>query len=530
MLKVKLLTILLYLSHCATSQTIRYVKNTASGNGSGTSWSNASSDLQGIINLSNSTDEVWVAAGTYTPQIDTLGNSNPSNSKTKTFKLKSGVKLYGSFIGNENSLSERVIDVNTLTSILDGSQGGGAKSYHVVTANNTSLSTILNGFEITNGNADTSPFDTKGGGVFVNGKGVGNSSQLQIKHCLFKLNEGWLGAGLAVDGENGFANCQVDSCVFDDNEAFLYGGGIFGIGTISILNSIFKENSTFILSGGACYFALESIIDISKTNFDKNNSGDTGGAIHFDLLGNLSPLIDACFFTENSSDNGGALYFYSNAGALTPVISNSVFYKNNGTSTGGAIVNVSEISATDTAPEIVNCTFAQNSALNGKAIFNLGSGFNINGNPPIIRNSIIWGVGDGSVQHSRSNAKATVFFNSIVEAGDTLNSCRNFDPFFIDSNNGDLRLNTFSPAINAGNNAYIGSIVFDIAGNPRNFCLKVDMGAFEHQNVNPNYTLTQNPTTTGTHHVYRATNYILFEPGFGVNTGGNFTAEIDGCL
>jgi hypothetical protein len=48
-----------------------------------------------------------------------------------------------------------VIDVNvSLTSILDGSQGGGSKSHHVVTVTHF-FKQLSNGFEITNGNADT---------------------------------------------------------------------------------------------------------------------------------------------------------------------------------------------------------------------------------------------------------------------------------------------------------------------------------------------------------------------------------------
>src|SRR5262245_46201638 len=47
------------------AQVLRFVKQSGTGNGS--SWSNASSDLQLMINNSAPGDSIFVAAGTYTP-------------------------------------------------------------------------------------------------------------------------------------------------------------------------------------------------------------------------------------------------------------------------------------------------------------------------------------------------------------------------------------------------------------------------------------------------------------------------------
>ncbi len=44
---------------------IYYVK--ADGTGDGSSWANASSDLQAIINEANAGDDIWIAEGTYFP-------------------------------------------------------------------------------------------------------------------------------------------------------------------------------------------------------------------------------------------------------------------------------------------------------------------------------------------------------------------------------------------------------------------------------------------------------------------------------
>lgn len=49
----------------AFAQTIHYhyVKTIATGDGTGSSWDNASGDLQEMINASASGDQIWVAAG-----------------------------------------------------------------------------------------------------------------------------------------------------------------------------------------------------------------------------------------------------------------------------------------------------------------------------------------------------------------------------------------------------------------------------------------------------------------------------------
>ena len=71
--RIFLFLIVLLLNNIIFSQTIRYVKPTVSGSGDGSSWANASNNLQSMINNSASNDQVWVAAGTYKP------NAYPSN-------------------------------------------------------------------------------------------------------------------------------------------------------------------------------------------------------------------------------------------------------------------------------------------------------------------------------------------------------------------------------------------------------------------------------------------------------------------
>ena len=78
---------------------IRYVMKTAQGTGDGTSWTNASGDLQKMIdeladnNPQNLAGEVWVAAGTYAPQSQLISGTAYSAS----FRMRDGISVYGGF-------------------------------------------------------------------------------------------------------------------------------------------------------------------------------------------------------------------------------------------------------------------------------------------------------------------------------------------------------------------------------------------------------------------------------------------------
>ena len=54
-------------------------------------------------NPQNQTGEVWVAAGTYTPQSQLISGTGYSAS----FRMRDGISVYGGFVGTEASKIER---------------------------------------------------------------------------------------------------------------------------------------------------------------------------------------------------------------------------------------------------------------------------------------------------------------------------------------------------------------------------------------------------------------------------------------
>jgi hypothetical protein len=138
-----------------------YVDAEATGLGDGSSWLDAYTELRDALATADSTvSEIWVAAGTYTPTAST--------DRSATFQLRDSLAVYGGFAGTETTLAERDWAANV--TILSGDLGivdnDSDNSYHVVTASGTDSSAVLDGFTVTEGNANGGGEDGRGGGIY----------------------------------------------------------------------------------------------------------------------------------------------------------------------------------------------------------------------------------------------------------------------------------------------------------------------------------------------------------------------------
>ncbi len=146
----------------------------------GLSWNSAYSSLQDALAVAAKGDEIWVAKGIYYPD---RGLGRVKGDRKATFRLPDGVALYGGFAGTEKHRDERdwAANITVLSGDIDtndrsnssgivtdpaGIKGGNA--YAVVTAQNVSRATRLDGFVITAGQAAGKEFPLfHGGGIVV---------------------------------------------------------------------------------------------------------------------------------------------------------------------------------------------------------------------------------------------------------------------------------------------------------------------------------------------------------------------------
>lgn len=437
------LLLLLLVTGSALAQPIRYVTPTGTGNGS--SWANASGNLQAMIDASNNGDQVWVATGTYKPTTGT--------DRTISFSMKEGVAIYGGFAGNESTLSARPTinpvtgqPSNTTLSGDIGTQNNASdNSYHVI-KNSAGLTAaaILDGFVITRGNADG---DTYSGAAIYNDGSNGRVCSPLIRNCSLVNNSATAsgaGGGLYNNGENGNCNPQLLNCLLQGNSATLGG---------AILHNGASATSTFKLTN--CLL--------------QGNSAAVGGAIVLNgPSGHNSIQLTNCTFQDNSASAAGGAIFNNNS--TDEVFLTNCSFIHNTTNTGGAIY------AKGTNCKLINCTFLKNSAYYGGAIYQ-----EIYGNELV--NCIFFDNGGAKTLGSYISASYCLFDESVTGYGSGPGNLTTSTSPFISENS--IALKACSPAINAGDPATTSAVAgsTDLAGNPRFYSNgRIDMGAVEFQN------------------------------------------------
>lgn len=227
-----------------------YVSASAQGANDGSSWSDAFVSLQDALGLAeapgSAVQEVWVARGTYKPAP--LGGD-----RAVSFRLVGGVTVYGGFSGWEDMLDQRDPSLNE--TILSGDLNGddvqsgentGENSVHVVTWDSDFGTSILDGFTVTEGNADGGdvwPYaHGEGGGILIY-HGLGD---VRLANCIIRRNSAIRGGGLVSSKPN----TVIDNCFFDRNSAN-DGGGLYVSYSIEVRGCRFVSNVAN--NGGAVY-------------------------------------------------------------------------------------------------------------------------------------------------------------------------------------------------------------------------------------------------------------------------------------
>ncbi len=271
----------------------------------------------------------------------------------------------------------------------------------------------------------------------------------------------------------------VTNCVLSKNAAAEYGGGAFGV---SLDNCTLTTNSAGIAGGGISYGTLRNCVLAG-------NSSSAGGG------GAASASLSGCTLTGNSSGNGGGAEssslkscrlkgnraYWQGGGASSSTLDNCTFVSNwCGGYGGGAYSspannclfsgNSADTGGGAADSDLNNCTLARNSAGTG------GGACNGNFNNCILYYNTSTNGGNYAVLWS------SISFNYSCTTPMPTNGVGNIAtvPQFVDYAHGNLRLQSNSPCINTGNNAFVTGTT-DCDGRPRILGQTVDMGAYEYQ-------------------------------------------------
>lgn len=434
-----------------------YVTVTGSGNGS--SWTNSMGSFSDALRLAaeirriyDTTVTIWVAAGTYYGDVDSL----------QAFKMYEGVNVYGGFAGNEPDnydLSSRDFDANA--TILDGQN-----SHRVLYQDGSPTQTVVwDGFTIQNGAANYTSGNTWsrfGGGAIL-------AQAFEMRNCRFLHNYSYSDGGAVLLRPN-VSNpaFKFQNCVFSYNRSDDEGG--------AVASNIYMMN------------------------------------VNPDTL-DLNLIFDHCDFTYNSAneksalvDFYGILKFYNCKFKYNSAVSPSSGATYSGTVEGGRLFVNCEIShnkaneyagLSNSTASLLNCIIVNNEDVNSYHAFSSGL-YNFRG---VMTNCVVWG---NKVDGVPVNIYSTIYGydemliqNCAIEGGFdfdgnpnntfiTLESenygdaaGRNY-PFFACPENGDYRLRGQSALVNAGvNNPDMPAQ--DLAGEARVYGGTVDIGCFEYQ-------------------------------------------------
>lgn len=388
--------------------------------------------------------------------VDSLGDG-PVNWDDGNMTLRDALALAatGSYPGNDEihfaaslgldtAVGELVLTHGQLVVDSDVTIQGPGASQLTVNAADTSrvvfvtsgTTSTVNGLTLTNGVADY-----RGGGVYNEGVLVLADTIVQNSRTRY-----WSSAPESWDGGGGIFNegsLTLQDSIVRGNYSGDEGGGIYnprtGTGHIEIANSQIVDNSVRFWGGGL--YSDHRSLTLADSIISRNSANIGAGL--FVPFG--SATITNSLISDNSASgsygNGAGMQVSSDAQIR---IVNSTITNNTATGRGGGIDNYPDSTATI---EILNSIVSLNSAPTHD---------NVNG-----------------------DYAAT---NSLIGV----------DPLFVDSSNGDYRLNEGSPALDAGRNDFAvdsdgNPLPWDIRGegHPRIVGDTVDIGAYEGSFIKP---------------------------------------------
>jgi len=378
-------------------------------------WGSAATDIQSAIDAATAGDTVLISNGTY--------------SVTAQIDVDKAITVRG-FSGNRDDV------------IITGNGG-----------NHNGLVCTANAFvaDLTVTSCSNTAAWSGGGGIRIIPDGAGTTvSNCVIVNCAAD----YAGGGVLMGQPSSLLNCRIEG----NSQTYAAGGG--GGGVACDVDSIIRDctiRGNFAIYDGGGVKAYADIQIYNSTISENGSVGNRyGGGIYTDFGGIVSNCTIANNYATNAIVGGIAcwgsgmkLYNCLIAGNSTPSYA------------GGLLAGE--------ATEIYNCTVAGNSGSPGGGIYVAPATVTI----PCVINTIVYSNTTDDI-----NFATTGFTNSCLP-GLSGNGNIGGPPKFVDTANGNYRLQPDSPCINAGLNQDWMTGSLDLDDRPRICSGTVDMGAFE---------------------------------------------------
>lgn len=380
------------------------------------SWATAATNIQDAVDAACPGSEIVVSNGVYVNGGRAL-NSSLTNR-----------------VAVDKPLTLRSVNGPQFTFIqgnqIPGSTNGDGALRCVYLTNGASLI----GFTLTNGATRASSgldyLDSYGGGILCD---VTNTF---VSNCVFVGNS-------ASGRGGGVYRGALDHCAFSANSSFSFGGGAFQ----STLNDCSLIGNSALIGGGAAFCTLNACLL-------ENNTAQWGGGASDGSTTTAAPsVLNNCLILSNSAQYAGGVVFST--------LNNCAVFGNSASKYAGGALSCN----------LKNCTLAGNAA-------NLYGGGMVSCQAT---NSIIyynaaprdanWNFNQGSfgIAWCCTTPEPTNGFGNITG-----------EPMFVDLAGQNFHLQSNSPCINAGNNAFVTTVT-DLDGNQRIVSGTVDIGAYEYQ-------------------------------------------------